>query len=221
MKTKLIRTMAILLSAMTVVWATPSDAIKGSTILVGVLATAMKDGNPVGRAQSDENGQLSFKDLPPGHYEIVVDGKALSAAIDNANPPPKRESSGGLSIGIGGGMFGGGGHSSSGHEGVDGHPDRGHGSSQSGGVGVGFAIPLGSGGDPGSNPPPSLRITMSEILIVGLDKKPPEPVSVDFPYCRDGGQGARVGFTIPDGGGTVTMQMSIADQASAGNLTSY
>lgn len=180
---------------------------------------------------TDAKGQATFK-LAPGEYEIDIDGPTLRAAVDRIAPPKKKDR-GSLSVGIGGSLFGGGSsHSSqkdSGHEGLDnqgegsknGHPSSNQGNSSSGGgVGVGMNIPVG-GNDPGSNPPPSLEITMHEIIVTNLATGQPEPVSVDFPYCRDGGEGPRVEFTVPDGGGTVTMQMSIADQASAGNLTSY
>jgi hypothetical protein len=100
------------------------------------------DGVSVVQAQTDANGQLFFKNLAPGDYEIDIDGPSLVAAMDRLAPPAKSE---GPSVGlsVGGFLGGGSSHSSSGHEG-EGHDHDSH--SSGGGMGVGVSVPVGGGG---------------------------------------------------------------------------
>lgn len=180
----------------------------------------------VARSQTGGDGKVSLSPLPPGDYVLVIDGPSLVAAMDKLAPPEKK-SGGGFSLGIGGGMFGGGSsHSSSGHPGagpVGGGSAPSHTSSSSGGgLGLGLSIPIG-GNDTAretkSNPPPDIRVTV-DLGALGT-------LSSTSCYCGGTG-GARLSFTIPDRTGAAGMAakpvdviVSIADQASAGNLTSY
>jgi hypothetical protein len=171
---------------------------------------------------TDAKGQATFK-LAPGEYEIDIDGKTLAAALagttDKFQQRDKTSSSPSVGLSVGG-LFGGSSHSShkgSGHEGLDnGHPDSGRDTSHSsGGVGFGLGIPVG-GGDKGAHPPGN------PITAINISLPDAPNIEIEAPYCPDSAsQGAHIQFTVPDGGGTVTLQMSIADQASAGNLTSY
>src|SRR6185437_15289550 len=99
----------------------------------GIVATAPTDGD----------GRVTFRNLAPGKYVLVIDGSALAASL-NRLTTRKKESSGGVSFGIGGSLFGGG-HSGSGHTGA-GPVGGGHGSTRSGtggNIGIGTTIPIG------------------------------------------------------------------------------
>ena len=113
-------------------------AIHGSTWLVGILADVKKDGGPVRHVKTDENGQFVLDGLEPGDYVIDIDGPSLAAALDKLAPPPEKKS-GGSSLSIGGGLFGGSGHSHSDDHGAG--PSHGHAGSSGGGMGLGVGIP--------------------------------------------------------------------------------
>lgn len=194
-------------------------AVAGVNVTIG-----NRSGDVVARAKTNAKGQIRTSSLPPGEYEMMIDGPALVAAVDRL--APEKKSDRGLSLGIGGGMFGGGSsRSSSGHEGMNGHPDSGHGSSRSsgGGVGVGMNIPIG-GGNPDTRPTaPTLSISV-KVAPVGAapsDRGQQSTrwgaasslddgtgFSVQTPYCPDAaGQGMRIGFTVPQGGGPVAFEV--------------
>ena len=173
----------------------------------GIVATAPTDGD----------GRVTFRNLAPGKYVLVIDGSALAASL-NRLTTRKKESSGGVSFGIGGSLFGGG-HSGSGHTGA-GPVGGGHGSTRSGtggNIGIGTTIPIGGSHD--SHP-------MAPDIVVTVDLGPLGTFSSTSCYCQ--GAGARLSFTIPEPTGpagmavnAVDVVVTIADQASAGNLTSY
>jgi hypothetical protein len=145
--------------------------------------------NVVARLQTDAKGEIRTSSLPPGEYQMVVDGPSLVAAVDRIAPAPENKSDG-PSVSLGG-FLGGSSRSSSGHEGGD------HGSRSSGGVGLGITLPLGH-----DNPPPGDPIIYTPngiIIIAGLAISGTSFSSVT-PYCRDtAAHGMVIGFTIPSG----------------------
>jgi hypothetical protein len=152
---------------------------------------------------TDAKGQINFKGLAPGNYMLAIDGPSLVAAMDKLAPPAPQKKSEGSSFSLGvGGMFGGGSsHSSSGHEGMNGHPESGHGDSHSsgGGVGVGLNIPVG-GGDKGGEPDKFRSSEIDDDFAITITLPQGHGFSIETPYCRNGAQqGMRIQVTVPPG----------------------
>jgi hypothetical protein len=224
MKTNMFKACAALSFGSLLVLAPISNAyaIHGSTWLVGILAltavdvSVTKDGFVVGRLRTDAKGQVVLKGLAPGDYEIAVDGESLVAATDKLAPPPKRSDNGGPSLSIGGGLFGGSGHSSSDHGGAgpSGHDGGSH-SGSGGGVGLGVSVPLGGGGDnngsgPQDNPITAITITLpsNPDAINTANWGTGTSFASETPYCRDSAiRGAKIHVTIGKGGGSLVMSI--------------
>jgi hypothetical protein len=182
-------------------------ALASATAIAGGVIPSVPvglEGDPgsiiIAKGTTDANGNVTFRDLKPGNYVIVIRGKSLVATMDKLHPLIPEKESGGASLSIGGGLFGGG----SGHSGnEDGHPDTGHGSHDaSGGLGLGLNIPLGHS-DPGPDRP-GIVGTVANWLYLGLSLPSGgggisgNRMKLEIPYCRDGGgQDIRIGFTIP------------------------
>ena len=144
----------------------------------------------IAEATTDDDGSAVFHDLKPGHYQLVVDGPGLVAAMDT----PERKSGSSFSIGVGGGIFGGGSSRS--------HGQGAHGGS-GGGVGVGISVPL-----PGSDDRHSQETWHDggDTLHadIGWDRHDAtgdaSGISLDSPLCRAcAKQDIHIGFTVPDG----------------------
>ncbi|MEI9993071.1 MAG: hypothetical protein WDM91_00640 [Rhizomicrobium sp.] len=147
----------------------------------------------IAHGTTNTDGSVTFRNLAPGNYVVVVDGKSLAAALEKLLTPAKK-SDRGVSIGVGG-LFGGGGGGRGTHEGQGSHGSHEGG----GGVGLGISIPLGGAPDPKAEGTP-LHLPDGTIVIVAELSIGGNTVSVQAPYCRDSaGQGTRIGFTVPDG----------------------
>ncbi|HEY4941361.1 MAG TPA: prealbumin-like fold domain-containing protein [Rhizomicrobium sp.] len=168
--------------------------LAGVKLTIGTADWTHQDQNAIrstlSTVSTDANGQAVVAGLAPGRYEIVIDGPSFVAAMDMIAPPPEKES-GGPSVSIGGGLFGGTSHSSSNHEGAG--PRQGGSHSSSGGIGLGLSVPLG--GSPQGQP------SSYWVVSSGLDWEAFK-VSYETPYCRDdAGQGMRLLFTVPQAAG--------------------
>ena len=227
MKTNFVR--AVLVSTALLIMTTAATAEKGFEIggilggltEVNIIVKKNTDGTffIIARPQTSRNGQINLGSLPPGDYEIVIDGKSLVAAMDRVAPPmPARHDSGpSVSLGIGG-LFGSGGshHSSGGagptggesHSGrigglaVDPNDPSGNlvnsGGSSTGGVGLGVNVPIGGNHDSSPSGYPMIYINISS----SAPERSGLKFSTETPYCRDtAGQGMRIGFTIPERAG--------------------
>jgi hypothetical protein len=219
MKTNLVR-VALVCAALalpaTAAFAKQGDPIPGT--VVGL------EGDPgsivIARGVTDSEGKVSFGNLAPGNYVLVIDGPGFVAAMDRLAPSAKKSSSGlslgiGGGLGMGGGVFGGGSShkSSSGGGagpvgGAQGGASHDNSSSSGGGVGMGMNIPIGGGdsGSGGSQAPTltfSWTVTTGPGIVVGAGPgggpRGVASFSSTTPYCRDvAGQGMRFGFTIPE-----------------------
>ena len=149
---------------------------------------------------ADPNGEFTFRGLPPGDYEIDIDGPSLAKAMDRLAPPtPVRHDSGpSVSLGIGG-LFGGGGshHSSGGAAPVGGSHGGSGGGSSTGGVGLGVNVPIGSNSDAGTRNG-NLQISQMSVR-VGVRVDGGGEFSISQDYCRENaGQGMRLTFKIAE-----------------------
>ena len=146
MKTNLVR--AALACAALLLTNTAALAGHISSVPVGIDHEPGGNGVPFAKATTDADGNVTFRDLAPGKYVLVIDGLGLAKAIDKLTPPPKHESGPSVSLGIGE-MFGGGGSHHADHQGAD--PTKGsHGGTHSGG-GIGVNVAAGDfGSDRGS-----------------------------------------------------------------------
>ena len=195
---------------------TVEDGDSNREAIPGVHVIMRNAGHDV-TATTDKQGNVVFKGLAPGDYEIDIDGKSLAKSLAKLVPatPEKKSDGGGFSIGVGGSLFGGGGHSGrSGGQGAGPAQGGGHGGSSSGGgggMGVGLNIPLGGDkGDTGKLQPVNLLIA---ILLPAVQKDVQTGYTgkaestdwlethVSLPYCPDTKGDIRLGFTVPEGGG--------------------
>ena len=155
----------------------------------------------IAHAATGPGGRVTFRDLKPGNYVLVLSGKDLVAAMDKFAPPAGKQSGGGLSIGVGG-KIGGGGRSS---------PDRGaapgreSGARTGGGAGVGVAIPIGGTGNSASSSAAAAMLTFTITVTPTAGAESAATFSSTTPYCRDtAGPGVRIGFTVTNNGGSTS-----------------
>lgn len=163
---------------------------------------------------TDGRGNVAFRNLAPGDYEIFIDGPTLARAMD-ALAPSKPERHGGdssLNIGIGG-MFGGSHHSHNDGGPVGGSHGSSHGGSSTGGVGVGLNVPLGGHN---TDREPGYPITAINISLPSnpdattIDWGDGSPVSAETAYCHDSAvHGMKFHVTVGRGG---TILLSIFDR---------
>jgi hypothetical protein len=159
----------------------------------------------VARGTTDADGNVTFRDLAPGKYVLTIDGPGLVAAMDRLALPAPAKSGG---MGIGGGLFGGSRHSSSGGQGA-GPAQTSQGSSHSSGVSAGIdpvhisqaqehlSVPAG-GGDKNSNP----STISASIYDWNLGSQRGNLIASGvMQYSRDAAsKGMRIGFIVPEGG---------------------
>ncbi|HVU19428.1 MAG TPA: hypothetical protein VHE09_01775, partial [Rhizomicrobium sp.] len=183
----------------------------------------------VTRGSTNADGNISFRDLAPGHYTLTIDSKSLSAAIEKARSANANKKSGSsLSIGVGGVFGGGSSHSSSSHQDTKGgpaygHPDKTtHSSSSGGGIGVGLSIPVGGSSDSGDK-----RESSTETVVVTGSRIPQEGLSAagsGVPFIStktplrpaDSGD-IGIGFDVPQGGGSVAFAIGYEWQPAGPN----
>ena len=191
----------------------------GATIQVVLLRVPGGGGAPtvISKGLTDENGGYKFSNLVPGTYEMDIDGPSFVAAMDrNALPAPEKKS-GGLSVGIGGGFFGGSSHSSSPHQGAGPAGPSGGGSQtgSGGGMAMGVSVPIGGNEPvPHDNPITAITITLpaNPDAYAANGSAGTVLVSIDAPYCRDAAiRGMHIGFKVPDGP-QATAVMTIFDR---------
>lgn len=164
----------------------------------------------IAHGTTDSDGNVSFRDLKPGHYVLVIDDKGLAAPI-----PEKKSGGSSFSIGVGG-MFGGGGSHDSGKGGA-----YGHGSHSSSGGGVGLGVTL-SGGDSGSGNRQEessvevVVVTGSRIPQQGLHQAE-DTVSLKAVVRRDAPKDLRLAIDLPEGG-TVRIRLALSDEPVPRNI---
>lgn len=227
MKTNLVR--AALACAVLAFTMTAAMAATTPVPRVDVVVTRDPNGNSVivtrdangttFEGTTDANGQITFKDLAPGKYVIIIKGDSLIRAMDRLAPPvpPKHDSGPSLGLSVGG-LFGGGGSHHSDHQGAG--PTQGsHG--ESGGAAFAGGVYVASGdingdgvrdsavqpGDGGGNAP-MLTFTITVHPTEGSEQV--ANLSSMTPYCREtAGQGARLGFAVTNSGGSATGSVTI------------
>jgi hypothetical protein len=210
---------AVLTLSTSTAFATVTPIIATPVILehdpAGIVATGTTDGD----------GNVTFRGLAPGKYVLIIDGPGFVAAMDRLAPPSEKKS-GGLSVGIGGGFFGGSSHSSSSHQGAgpaQGASHSGGSTTTSGDSGVSVNLNQMVARDNASgsgNGAPMITFTAT-VTPSSPSTTPTGTVSFmsETPYCRDvAGQGMRIGFTVP-GSGTSEVKLSLTT-ASVGAATS-
>jgi len=205
MKTNLVR--AALVCAILASSSTSALARGGFIIPLIAFRVVDSSGATVTQAHTDASGAIRTSSLPPGEYEIDIDGPSLIAAMDKFAPPtPTRHTSEpSISLGVGD-LFGGrGGSHHSDHQGAG--PVGGGGShSGGGGIGIGGSVAVGDLNGDGrpddavlsGGTAPMLTFTITVSPSVGSEGV--ANFSSTTPYCRDtAGQGVRMGFTVPKG----------------------
>ena len=206
---KIISIVAIF-SISSVAYAFAGEPIDGIDVKLG----KNPGGSRVASGETDGRGNVIFRNVGPGDYEIFIDGPTLVKAMDRLAPstPARQDSGPSVSLGIGG-MFGGGGshHSSGGagptggesHSGrtgglaVDPNDPNGNrvnsGGSSTGGVGLGVNVPIGGDSDATTI---NGNLQIADTLQIGGGSG---GFSVSQGYCREtAGQGMRLGFKISE-----------------------
>lgn len=159
----------------------------------------------VGRGTTDSKGNLTFANLPAGHYTLVIEGKSLAASLKQMAPKEtaaKKESGPSVNLGIGG-LFGSKSSSPSKSGPVKGTPS--HNSSSSAGVGLGLNIPIG--GDDDTSKPAMIDnsvtlIVTSRIVATGhnVGGAGNQAFSTSVPVCPGAQGDIRLGFDLPENG---------------------
>jgi hypothetical protein len=166
----------------------------------------------VSRESTDAKGKIVLKGLAPGDYEVDIDGPSLVAAMDTVVVVAERKAEDSpVSVSIGGGLFGGSKQSKSetnGHPGMPGGSSHDNPSS-GGGVGASVSVPVG-GGEKAANDLGNLGWTGAGSIGIEIKLGPLGGFSSQASYCRDSAShGLRIGFTVPEGGGPVSMEFDI------------
>jgi hypothetical protein len=174
---------------------------------IDVIVKKNPGGNAI-TATTDENGQITLRNLAPGDYEIDIDGPTLKATVDKISGRPLIGNGAQvLSIGIGGGFFGGSSHSSSSHQGAGpaqgtSHPSGTPTNSGDSGVSVNLNQMVATDNDSKSGNAPMITFTATVTPSSPGNAAPTGVVTFlsETPYCRDNSsQGMRIGFTVPEG----------------------
>lgn len=199
---------AILALSATPAFAEPGKPIDGTD--VGLDHDPNPPGGRVANGVTDDRGNVTFSNLAPGDYVLVIDGPTLAKAMDRLAPrvPAKHDS--GPSVGLGvGGLFGGGSHRSNDGGGpVGGSHNDSHGGSSIGGVALGMNVPLGGDDHRGDAAVPTANIRLT--LNTNITSRLVQTFSSETPYCREtAGQGMRIGFTIAQGAAASTVTLVV------------